>query len=59
MAIEFTYTSETYGISLSNNASKFIYKYLIIFNKVLFFKKNNVNMIFILNSLVSLWHIFV
>lgn len=59
MAIEFTYTSETYGIFLSNNASKFIYKYLIIFNKVLFFKKNNVNMIFILNSLVSLWHIFV
>lgn len=59
MAIEFTYTSETYGIFLFNNALKFIYKYLIIFNKVLFFKKNNVNMIFILNSLVSLWHIFV
>lgn len=59
MAIEFTYTSEKYGIFLFNNASKFIYKYLIIFNKVLFFKKDNVNMIFILNSLVSLWHIFV
>lgn len=59
MAIEFTYTSETYGIFLFNNASKFIYKNLIIFNKVLFFKKDNVNMIFILNSLVSLWHIFV
>lgn len=26
MAIEFTYTSETYGIFLFNNASKFIYK---------------------------------
>lgn len=59
MAIEFTYTSETCGIILFNNASKFIYKNLIIFNKVLFFKKDNVNMIFILNSLVSLWHIFV